>query len=49
MLVLLLELLGILGVIPFHELSLLSGLGRTLVIIYVMLNVLSLGLTMGIG
>jgi hypothetical protein len=49
MLVLLSELLGILGVIPFHELSLLPGLGRTLVIFYVMINLLSLGLTMGIG
>jgi hypothetical protein len=48
MLVLLSELLGIL-VSSFHVLSLLSGLGRILVIFYVMLSLLSLGLTMGIG
>jgi hypothetical protein len=49
MLLLLSKLLGILGVILFHELYLLPGLGITLVIFYVMLNLLSLGLTMGIG
>jgi hypothetical protein len=36
-------------VIPFHELSLLTGLGRTLEFVCVMLSLLSLGLTMGIG
>jgi hypothetical protein len=49
MLVLLSEMLEYLCVIPFQVLSLLSGLGRTLAILYVMLNLLSLGLTMGIG
>jgi hypothetical protein len=47
MLVFLSELLGIQQVIPFHELSLLTGLGR-IVIIYIMLSLLGLGLTMGI-
>jgi hypothetical protein len=37
------------NVISFHVLSLLPGLGRILVIFYVMLSFLSLGLTMGIG
>jgi hypothetical protein len=37
------------SVISFHVLSLLPGLGRILVIFYVMLSLLSLGLTMGIG
>jgi hypothetical protein len=46
MLVLLSELLEYLCVISFHVLSLLSGLGRTLVFFYVMLSLLSLGLTM---
>jgi hypothetical protein len=44
--------IGIVGnpsVIYFHVLSLLPGLGRILVIFYVMLSLLSLGLTMGIG
>jgi hypothetical protein len=36
-------------VISFHELSLLTGLGRTLEFIYVMLSLWSPGLTMGIG
>jgi hypothetical protein len=49
MLVLLSELLGIICVISFHVLSLLPGLGRILVMFYVMLSLLSLGLTMGIG
>jgi hypothetical protein len=49
MLVYLSELLGILCVISFHELSLLTGLGRTLEFICVMLSLSSLGLTMGIG
>jgi hypothetical protein len=43
---------GIIGnpsVISFHVLSLLPGLGRILVIFYVMLRLLSLGLTMRIG
>jgi hypothetical protein len=43
---------GIIGnpsVIYFHVLSLLPGLGRILVIFYVLLSLLSLGLTMGIG
>jgi hypothetical protein len=43
---------GIVGsssVISFHILSLLSGLGRILVILYVMLSLPSLGLIMGIG
>jgi hypothetical protein len=43
---------GIIGnpsVICFHVLSLLPGLGRILVIFYVLLSLLSLGLTMGIG
>jgi hypothetical protein len=35
--------------IPFHILSLLPGLGRILLIFYVMLSLLSLGLTKGIG
>jgi hypothetical protein len=37
------------SIIPFHILSLLLGLGRILVIFYVMLSLLSLGLTMRIG
>jgi hypothetical protein len=37
------------SVIPFHMLSLLLGLGRILVIFYVMLSLLSFVLTMGIG
>jgi hypothetical protein len=37
------------SVIPFHILSLFPGLGRILVIFYVMLSLLSLGLTKGIG
>ena len=37
------------SVISFHVLSLLPGLGRILEIFYVMLSLLSLGLTMGIG
>jgi hypothetical protein len=44
--------IGIVGnpsVIYFHVLSLLPGLGRILVIFYVMLSLLSLGLTMRIG
>jgi hypothetical protein len=49
MLVLLSELLGILCVIYFHVLYLFPGLGRILVIFYVMLSLLSLGLTTGIG
>jgi hypothetical protein len=36
-------------VISFHELSLLTGLSRTLEFVYVMHSLLSLGLTMGIG
>jgi hypothetical protein len=36
-------------VISFHELSLLTGLGRTLEFIYFMLSLSSLELTMGIG
>jgi hypothetical protein len=43
------EFLGILCVISFHELSLLTGLGRTLEFVYVVLSLKSLGLTMGIG
>jgi hypothetical protein len=43
------ELLGIQCIISFHELSLLSGLGRILEYFYVMLRLSSLGLTMGIG
>jgi hypothetical protein len=35
--------------IPFHILSLLPRVGRILVIFYVMLSLLSLGLTKGIG
>jgi hypothetical protein len=46
MLVFLSKILGI-RVIDFQDLSLLTGLGRTLV--YVMLSLLSLRLTMGIG
>jgi hypothetical protein len=46
MLVFLSKNLGI-RVIDFQDLSLLTGLGRTLV--YVMLSLLSLRLTMGIG
>jgi hypothetical protein len=45
MLVLLTELLGIL----VSYLSMLLGLGRILVIFYVMLSLVSLGLTMGMG
>jgi hypothetical protein len=37
------------SVISFHVLSLLPGLGRKLVIFYVMLSLPSAGLTMGIG
>jgi hypothetical protein len=37
------------SLVSFHVLSLLPGLGGILVIFYVMLNLLSLGLTMGIG
>jgi hypothetical protein len=37
------------SVIYFHILFLLSGLGRILVIFYIMLSLPSLGLTMGIG
>jgi hypothetical protein len=33
------------SVIPFHILSLLPGLGRTLVMFYIILSLLSLGLT----
>jgi hypothetical protein len=43
---------GIVGnqnVISFHILSLLPGLGRILVILYIMLSLLSLGLAMRIG
>jgi hypothetical protein len=43
---------GIVGnssVMSFHILSLLSGLGRILVILYVMLSLPSLGLTMRFG
>jgi hypothetical protein len=43
---------GIVGnpsVISFYVLSLLLGLDRILIIFYVMLSLLSLGLTMGIG
>jgi hypothetical protein len=43
---------GIVGnpsIISFYVLSLLLGLGRILIIFYVMLSLLSLGLTMGIG
>jgi hypothetical protein len=36
-------------VISFHELSLLTGLGRTLEFDYIMLSLLSPRLTMGIG
>jgi hypothetical protein len=43
------EIVGILCVIPFYVLSLLSGLGRTLVIFMSCLVLLSLGLTMRIG
>jgi hypothetical protein len=43
MLVFLSELLEYLCVIPFHELSLLPGLARTLEYFYVMLSLLSLG------
>jgi hypothetical protein len=49
MLVLLSELLEYLCVIHFYVLSLFLGLGRKLAILYVMLSLLSLGLTMGIG
>jgi hypothetical protein len=45
-------IVGIVGnpsVISFQVLFLLPGLGRILLIFYVMLNLLSLGLTMGIG
>jgi hypothetical protein len=49
MLVILSELLGILYVLSIHDLSLLTGLDRTLEYFYVMLSLLSLGLTMGIG
>jgi hypothetical protein len=37
------------SVIPFDILSLLSGLGRILVIFYVMLSLPCQGLTMGVG
>jgi hypothetical protein len=36
-------------VISLHELSLLTGWGRTLEFVYVMLSLPSLGLPMGIG
>jgi hypothetical protein len=35
--------------LSFHTLSLLPGLGRILVIFYVMLSLLNMGLTMVIG
>jgi hypothetical protein len=37
------------SVISFHVLYLLPGLGRILVIFYILLSLPSLGLTMGIG
>jgi hypothetical protein len=43
------ELLEYLCVIPFHELSLLTGLGGTLEFLTLCLVLLSLGLTMGNG
>jgi hypothetical protein len=49
MLVILSELWKIPMCLSFHTLSLLPGLGRILEYIYVMLSLLSLGLTMGIG
>jgi hypothetical protein len=49
MLVFLLKLLDYLCVIPFHDLSLLTRLSRTLEYFFVMLSLSSLGLTMGIG
>jgi hypothetical protein len=42
-------MLVILCAIPFLELSLLPSLGRTLAIFYIILSLLSLGLTIGIG
>jgi hypothetical protein len=49
MVVLLSELLGILCVITFYELSLIIGLDRILEYFYVILILVSLGLTNGIG
>jgi hypothetical protein len=49
MLVCLLELLGILCVIPFMYYPCYLGLDRTLEYFYIMLSLPSLGLTMGIG
>jgi hypothetical protein len=49
MLVVLSELWEIPMCLSFHSLSLLLGLGRILEYFYVMLSLLNLGLTMGIG
>jgi hypothetical protein len=43
------ELLEYLCIIPFHVLSLLAGLDRTLEYFYVTRSLLSLGLTIGIS
>jgi hypothetical protein len=49
MLVFLLELWEIPMYLSFHTLSLLPGLGRILEYFYVILSLLSLGLTLGMG